>query len=260
MDTAVSAHQRKIELQSPEDLAFLLANVRRAATARIDEAFPPVEGAQGEDELRTRIEQLINEYIQKTFELAAPNLSINGMPVDPTQLSSNATYSSSGNPAEPEVVYTPFDARKRARVEELTREEEDLLRDIAHLKKTVPGAAAAAWVTGVQAGIKADEEALEALKAADEQAQAEAQAAAATTTNGDGTQQQQKQQQKRKRKQKDGGEETGLRVEGLERQAEVERRYGEAVAGLERLKKEMPSIVAKMERARGAGGYVVTER
>ncbi|KAK8066250.1 hypothetical protein PG997_012997 [Apiospora hydei] len=246
MDTAVSAHQRKIELQSPEDLAFLLTNVRRAATARIDEAFPPVEGAQGEDELRTRIEQLINEYIQKTFELAAPNLSINGMPVDPTQLSSNATYSSSGNPAEPEV--------------ELTREEEDLLRDIAHLKKTVPGAAAAAWVTGVQAGIKADEEALEALKAADEQAQAEAQAAAATT-NGDETQQQQQQQQKkRKRKQKDGAEETGLRVEGLERQAEVERRYGEAVAGLERLKKEMPSIVAKMERARGAGGYVVTER
>ncbi|KAK7935859.1 hypothetical protein PG985_001354 [Apiospora marii] len=253
MDTAVSAHQRKIELQSPEDLAFLLANVRRAAAARIDEAFPPVEGAQGEDELRTRIEQLINEYIQKTFELAAPNLSINGMPVDPTQLSANATYSASGNPAEPEVVYTPFDARKRARVEELTREEEDLLRDIAHLKKTVPGAAAAAWVTGVQAGIKADEEALEALKSADEQAQAEAQA------TGDETQQQQ-QQKKRKRKQKDGAEEVGLRVEGLERQAEVERQYAEAVAGLERLKKEMPSIVAKMERARGAGGYVVTER
>ncbi|KAK8012795.1 hypothetical protein PG991_010170 [Apiospora marii] len=257
MDTAVSAHQRKIELQSPEDLAFLLANVRRAAAARIDEAFPPVEGAQGEDELRTRIEQLINEYIQKTFELAAPNLSINGMPVDPTQLSANATYSASGNPAEPEVVYTPFDARKRARVEELTREEEDLLRDIAHLKKTVPGAAAAAWVTGVQAGIKADEEALEALKSADEQAQA----TAAADATGDETQQQQQQhQKKRKRKQKDGAEEVGLRVEGLERQAEVERQYAEAVAGLERLKKEMPSIVAKMERARGAGGYVVTER
>lgn len=176
------------------------------------------------------------------------------MPVDPSQLSSTATYSSSGNPLEPEVVYAPFDARKRARVEELTREEEDLLRDIAHLKKTVPGAAATAWVTGMQAGIKADEEALEALKAADEQAQAQAQAAAA---NEDETQQQQK---KRKRKQKDGTEEVGLRVEGLERQAEVERRYGEAVAGLERLKKEMPSIVAKMERARGAGGYVVTER
>lgn len=66
MDTAVSAHQRKIELQAPEDLAFLLSNVRRAATARLDEAFPPVEGAQGEDELRTRIEALISEVCNPT--------------------------------------------------------------------------------------------------------------------------------------------------------------------------------------------------
>jgi kinetochor protein Mis14/NSL1 len=51
---------RKIELQTPEDLAYLVANVRRAAAARIDEAFPPVEDST-EDELRTRIEQLVNE-------------------------------------------------------------------------------------------------------------------------------------------------------------------------------------------------------
>jgi kinetochor protein Mis14/NSL1 len=61
MDTAVSAHQRKIELQSPEDLTYLLANVRRAAAERVNEAFPPVEGAQGEDELRNRIEELVEE-------------------------------------------------------------------------------------------------------------------------------------------------------------------------------------------------------
>lgn len=61
MDPA-SAH-RKIELQAPEDLSYLVANVRRAAAARIDEAFPPVEGdaAAEEDELRTRIEELVNE-------------------------------------------------------------------------------------------------------------------------------------------------------------------------------------------------------
>lgn len=61
MDTAVSAHQRKIELQAPEDLTYLLANIRRAAAERINEAFPPVEGAQGEDELRNSIEELIEE-------------------------------------------------------------------------------------------------------------------------------------------------------------------------------------------------------
>jgi kinetochor protein Mis14/NSL1 len=61
MDAAVSAHQRKIELQAPEDLTYLLANVRRAAAERINEAFPPVEGADGEDELRNRIERLVEE-------------------------------------------------------------------------------------------------------------------------------------------------------------------------------------------------------
>jgi hypothetical protein len=58
---ASSAH-RKIELQSPEDLAYLLGNVRRAAEDRLNEAFPPVEGAAGEeDELRTQIEKLVME-------------------------------------------------------------------------------------------------------------------------------------------------------------------------------------------------------
>lgn len=48
--------------------------------------------------------------------------------------------------------------------------------------------------------------------------------------------------------------------EGLERQDEVEGSYDDAVRVLARLKREMPSIVAKMERARNAGEYVVTER
>lgn len=59
-----SEAQRKIELQAPDDLAYLLTNVRRAAAARLDEAFPPVDGADaaaGEDELRTRIEKLVDD-------------------------------------------------------------------------------------------------------------------------------------------------------------------------------------------------------
>jgi kinetochor protein Mis14/NSL1 len=57
---ATSVH-RKIELQTPEDLAYLIGNVQRAAQNRLDEAFPPVAGADGEDELRTQIEALVNE-------------------------------------------------------------------------------------------------------------------------------------------------------------------------------------------------------
>jgi kinetochor protein Mis14/NSL1 len=61
MESTTSVH-RKIEMQSPEDLAYLIDNVRRAADESINAAFPPVEGAAGqEDELRTRIEQLVHE-------------------------------------------------------------------------------------------------------------------------------------------------------------------------------------------------------
>lgn len=241
MDTAVSAHQRKIELQSAEDLTYLLANVRRAAAERVNEAFPPVEGAQGEDELRNRIEELVEEYITKVFTLSGPNLSINGLSIDDisTDLAILAPdYDpSSRGPAEPEVVYTPFDPRLRARVEDLTREEEDLLRDIAALKKSVPAATAAAHAEALKAGLKQDEEALEVAKtkssAAADGVDAERERAAG------------------------GG---GLNLDKLERQEDVELAYGRAVQGLTRLKREMPAVVARMERARAAGSYVVTEK
>ncbi|KAI1184582.1 hypothetical protein F5B17DRAFT_442515 [Nemania serpens] len=216
---------RKIELQVPEDLAYLIANVRRAAVARIDEAFPPVDDSS-EDVLRTRIEQLVDEYITQTFTLASPNLTINGLPIDASHFlspssSSSATQNSLTTALTPEEVYEPFDARKRARVEALTAEEEDLLRDIARLKKSVPGAVAAAWADAARKGVKDDEEALDKTK---------------------------------KKKS------TTLVIEPLERQEALEAGFGNAVRGLGRLKREMPAVVARMEKARKAGEYVVTER
>ncbi|KAF2969301.1 hypothetical protein GQX73_g4283 [Xylaria multiplex] len=220
---------RKIELQVPEDLAYLVANVRRAAAARIDEAFPPVDDSS-EDELRTRIEELVDEYITKTFSLAAPNLSINGLPVEITQFLSGAAPLTSSS--EPEEVFEPFDARKRARVEALTAEEEDLLRDIAHLKKSVPGSVAGAWAETARKGVRDDEDALEKTNLA---------ATTTTTTS-------------------DTSAAGRLAIAPLERQGDTEASFGDAVRGLGRLKKEMPAVVARMERARKAGEYVVTER
>ena len=59
-----AAAHRRIELQSPEDLAYLIDNVRRAAADSINAAFPPVDhplDGHDEDELRNRIEQLVND-------------------------------------------------------------------------------------------------------------------------------------------------------------------------------------------------------
>ncbi|GAP92668.1 putative kinetochore protein [Rosellinia necatrix] len=276
---------RKIELQAPEDLAYLIANVRRAAAARIDEAFPPVDDST-EDELRTRIEELVNEYILQTFALAAPNLSINGLPVDADHFLSGAGAGS--NPAlrlaalEPEEVFEPFDARKRARVEALTAEEEDLLRDIARLKRGVPGAVAAAWSEAARRGVRADEDALESANRrararfgghhdndddGNNNGNADRVGNGNENGNGNGS---------------DAGAATAATpavavggsagagagvgpgllaaVVPLDRQDDVEAGFASAVRGLARLKREMPAIVARMERARKAGEYVVTER
>ncbi|KAK1705111.1 hypothetical protein BDP67DRAFT_495014 [Colletotrichum lupini] len=219
------AVRRKIELQSRDDLAYLLTNVRRAAQEQLDNAFPHIEGSNAqEDELRAPIERLVNEYINKTFTYAAPNLSINGMDTDPSTLLSNNTPSD-----EPEEAYEPWDARLRQRVEDLAREEEDLLNEIAALKKFVPGAIATATTNEFRAAAAADEAAFEAVKKAKEDEAREMEAEV-------------------------------LPLEAMERRGEVKEAFGGAVGGLGRLKKTMPATVAKMERARVAGEYTVTER
>ncbi len=53
----MAEYHRKIELQSPDDLQYLVSNIRRAANEKIDRDLPPMEG---EDELRRRVEEDIN--------------------------------------------------------------------------------------------------------------------------------------------------------------------------------------------------------
>ncbi|PHH88577.1 hypothetical protein CDD83_7345 [Cordyceps sp. RAO-2017] len=72
------AVQRRIELQSAEDLTYLLANVRRAAAARLDEAFPAVAAADGDDELRDRIAALVNEVSLPLHLLNADTKEVGG--------------------------------------------------------------------------------------------------------------------------------------------------------------------------------------
>lgn len=151
------------------------------------------------------------------------------------------------------MQYEAFDARKRARVEELAREEEDLMREIAALKRRVPAATAKGFAEGFWDGVRADEEALgRALEGA----------VAAVAGSGRDDEGQEEEEE---------GEEGIVRkssrpkamldgIGPLERQSRVEADHGGVVDTLGRLKREMPAAVAKMERARVAGEYVVTER
>ncbi|KAK4676116.1 hypothetical protein QC764_509230 [Podospora pseudoanserina] len=179
--------QRKIELQSPDDLRYLITNVRKAATDSINAAFPPVLDDEG-----------------------------NPIPKRKT------------NHHNPQTDhYEPFDPRKRDRIESLVSQEEDLLRSIAQLKRRVPAATASAYMTATNSQIATDEEMLSAVL---------------------------------QRAREEGLESGKKALEGmgeLDRQEVVEGTYTKAVETLGRLKRDMPAVVAKMERARVAGGYVV---
>ncbi|KAG8162122.1 hypothetical protein KVR01_007887 [Diaporthe batatas] len=282
---AMDGAHRKIELQSPEDLTFLINNVRRAAGEHINAAFPPVDDAHddGADELRVRIDKLVADYISQTFTLAAPNLSINGFDLDartfpavyldsPSPSSTHNLRKRRGgadNNSQPEeiVQYEAFDARKRARVEELAREEEDLMREIAALKRRVPAATAKGFAEGFWEGVRADEEAL---------GRARDGAVAAAVGGGGGGRDDEGQEEKGGEEEGQGGEEEEEGADArksnnkpkalldgigpLERQPRVEADHAAVVDTLGRLRREMPATVAKMERARVAGEYVVTER
>lgn len=158
------------------------------------------------------------QYISKTFTLASPNLSINGLPVAPASFLSDTSTTTA-----PEPSYEPFDTRKRRRVADLITQEEKLLEDVAALKRTVPSTAAANQAEQLRDSLKRDEDLIEA------------------------------------RRKNLVSEKVDLQVQKLERQDNVEAGYRNAVEGLGRLKRDMPAVVAKMERARVAGEYVVTQ-
>ncbi|KAL5353997.1 hypothetical protein ACLOAV_000082 [Pseudogymnoascus australis] len=190
--------QRKIELQEPDDLRYLLANTRR-----------------GEDVLRQKVEELVNSYVTKTFSLAAPNTLINGHPV-----AADSSLLAPEGAAEAEVVeeYEPFSEALRDRAAKLLRTEEELLLEVGQLRREAPARAAAAWKEELARDEEEGEEEWEV---------------------------------------EDGG---GVRVERLERQEEVERSWKVGVEGLGGLKREVPAMAARMERAKRAAEYALAER
>lgn len=178
------------------------------------------------------------QWVQRTVTLAAPNLSINGNEsVDPTPyLAPNISDLAA---QEPEERYEQFDARKRQRYHDLAGQEQDLLQEIASLKKRVPVGVATQWSDKITRGMKEDQEIHERVKEE-------------VVARTEGQQQVDANEVAKTKKRKMLGDVK------LERREEVEVKFGEVVGTLGRLKRDMPATVAKMERARVAGSYVVT--
>lgn len=59
----MDAHHRKIDLQSPSDLTYLLNNIKTAARQKIDLAIPPSAAPEGEDAYKSKVDELVQEVI-----------------------------------------------------------------------------------------------------------------------------------------------------------------------------------------------------
>jgi kinetochor protein Mis14/NSL1 len=118
--------------------------------------------------------------------------------------------------------HEPFNPKLWERAKELARQEEDLIEEIAALRRKMPGMAVESVKSGFKEGMEEDEKALrEKLEAVREEGSA------------------------------------GLGVGKLERQDDMERAWTRGVEGLGRLKRTMPEMMAKKEKAERVEEYVL---
>ncbi|RDL32550.1 Uncharacterized protein BP5553_09006 [Venustampulla echinocandica] len=177
--------------------------------------------SEGEDAMRRAVGEDVHDYVNKVFLGISPNITINGLPptsdLVPSILSS--TITTDGVIEEHE----PFNHRLFEKAKANARKEEDLIEEIAALRRKVPEAVVEGMRRRFKEEMEADEEGLRAL--------------------GEGMRETE-------------GEADVLGLVKLERQADVEAGWERSVKGLERVVKGMPEMVARCERAERAEVYV----
>ncbi|KAI5817597.1 hypothetical protein BZA77DRAFT_352974 [Pyronema omphalodes] len=114
---------RPIELQSPEDLRYLINKVRSAAAQNLSKLPPSQDPA-----MMKRVEELLDEYILNLFTRALPNLTINGLPP-------NLPITAYMQPVE---EFEPFDSRLQATVMALHMEIEKRTLQVTAMRRDAP--------------------------------------------------------------------------------------------------------------------------
>ncbi|KAK4556192.1 hypothetical protein LTR86_006889 [Recurvomyces mirabilis] len=214
---ATDSTHRKIELQQPADLTYLIANLSRAAREKLDKHFPPSasqQGVSGEDAMRKRVEDLVSDYITNTFALAKPNLSINGL--SSTEMETELARAGTEGGGEEELA--PFDSKLAQRLQALSAQIEAQTLQLANLRRTAPGETARKWEEGFVESGKSWEERFAG--------------------------------EERERMEEARG--VDVSASQVERQGEVERGWRDGEERLGVLKTGMGSTVARLEKAKMA--------
>jgi kinetochor protein Mis14/NSL1 len=220
--TTSTSHHRRIELQSPADLAHLYTLISAAATQKIDLHLPPSAAPAGVDELRAKVEALVSSYVDETWRLCRTNLSVNGVDLDSSQAAVKGGLEGAGE-EEALEEYEALDMALRERLADVIGRKNELVARVAEMRRQAPRVAAERFqreylgrVEVEEAGRKAEEERVgQVIK----------------------------------------GEEM-LGLGPLERWDEVGRAWEGAAGGLGMLKGGLPEQRARLERAQGVVGYL----
>lgn len=229
-NTMQSEH-RKIELQSPSDLAYLTSQIRNAARQKLD-LHLPAQPSDSADDLRAQTEVLVDAFVAQVLAGLRNNITINGLDV---VAQSRGGGFGDGDEMEGVVAegvqgvgeeeFEAFDEKLRVKLAKEVEKRDKLIANISkHRRETAKKSA------------RTFEERFEAeRKAAEEQRKGELEKAQTL------------------------GEEDVLDIK-IARDEEVRKNWERAVEGLGRLNKGLPETRARLERCGDVVGYLGGEK
>lgn len=238
----MDSQHRKIELQSPADLAYLTAQLRTAARKKLDLHLPSTGSDNEPDELRTSVEALVDNFVAQILAGMRSNISINGLDVVPSSAVGSMGdgenidgHLGDGAAAAAEEEYEPFDDKIRTKLGTTVAKRDALIAKISQYRRTIPASSSLAFEQNFLAEQEAQTQLYEAMlrrAGTGTDAHADADAPSLDTS------------------------ETLATIAPLKRQEEVERNWERALDGLARLNKGLPETRARLERCGDVVGYL----
>ncbi|GAM86587.1 hypothetical protein ANO11243_046010 [Dothideomycetidae sp. 11243] len=226
---------RKVELQSPADLQYIMSNASRAARSKIDLHFPPpatttatttaattttttdvttIDNVVDDDPLRKRVEQLVQDFLERTFAGVKSNVSINGL----EGADMERDLGGAGQETE------PFDHLLARRVQAVSSQIEAINLQLATLRREAPKRTAEAYTTRIEQEEQAWRENMRRAMETDAQRAGDVE----------------------------------INVKGLEDVDGMRKSWDEGTRKLLEVKDGVGGVQAKLEKARDAVGYLAT--
>lgn len=227
----MQSEHRKIELQSPSDLAHLTSQIRTAARQKLD-LHLPAQPSDSADDLRAQTEVLVDAFVAQVLAGLRNNMTINGLDVVAQSRGGGFGDGDEMEGVEAEGVegvdkdeFEAFDDKLRGKLGKEVEKRDRLVASISKHRRETARKSARAF----------EERFEEEARVLDEQRRVEVERAQAL------------------------GEEDALDVR-IARDEEVRKNWERAAEGLGRLNERLPETRARLERCGDVVEYLSREK